>query len=162
MTRLKMTNASVIRRALCSLSVIVCVSAVMPGAAAAHHSTAMYNYGIKKEIVGTIRQFQWTNPHSFIQILVPNGRGGTEEWSIECGAIATMSMTGWTRDSIKRGDKVSISIAPLRDGSNGGTLRHLTLANGKVLHGAADNFKSDAAGRPSGINIPTLPRASPK
>ncbi|EIZ78204.1 hypothetical protein WSK_3225 [Novosphingobium sp. Rr 2-17] len=142
----------------CLVVVALCGMSVPTSPAFAHHSTAMYNYSLTKVLNGTVRQFQWTNPHSFIQIVVTNSKGKLEEWSIECGAPTTMSMTGWSRDSLKIGDKVKISLAPLRDGSNGGTLRHVTLANGKVLHGAADNLKSDALGRPSGINLPTLPK----
>lgn len=140
------------------LTIVAILGMSMPTSPAiAHHSTAMYNYSLTKVLSGTVRQFQWTNPHSFIQIVVTNSKGKREEWSIECGAPTTMSMTGWTRDSLKVGDKIKIALAPLRDGSNGGTLRYVTLANGKVLHGAADNLKSDSSGRPSGINLPTLP-----
>lgn len=143
---------------ICLVAVALCGMSIPTSPAFAHHSTAMYNYRLTKVLSGTVRQFQWTNPHSFIQIVVTNSKGKLEEWSIECGAPTTMSMTGWTRDSLKVGDKVKISVAPLRDGSNGGTLRHVTLSNGKVLHGAADNLKSDSLGRPSGIDLPTLPK----
>lgn len=129
--------------------------------AVAHHSTAMFDYSKDKKLNGVIRAFQWTNPHSFIQVLVPDEKGGQQEWSVECGTPTQMSMTGWTKDSLKPGDKVTISIAPLRDGTNGGTLRTATLPDGKVLRGAADNFKVDESGRPSGIDLPNLQRATP-
>lgn len=130
--------------------------------AVAHHSTAMFDYSKDKKLNGVIRAFQWTNPHSFIQVLVPDEKGGQQEWSVECGTPTQMSMTGWTKDSLKPGDKVTISIAPLRDGTNGGTLRTATLANGTVLRGAADNFKADESGNPTGIELPNLPRATSK
>lgn len=130
--------------------------------AVAHHSTAMFDYSKSKQLSGVVRAFQWTNPHSFIQVLVPDAQGKQQEWSVECGTPTQMAMTGWSKNSIKPGDKVTISIAPLRDGTNGGTLRTATLADGKVLRGAADNFQIDESGKPSGIDLPTLQRATPK
>jgi len=130
--------------------------------AVAHHSTAMFDYSKEKTLNGVVRAFQWTNPHSFIQVLVPNAQGVQQEWSIECGTPTQMALTGWSKESLKSGDKVTLSISPLRDGSNGGTLRTATLPDGKVLHGAAENFKIDDSGKPAGIALPSLQRTAPK
>lgn len=128
----------------------------------AHHSTAMFDYSKSKTLNGVVRVFQWTNPHSFIQVTVPDGKGGQQEWSIECGTPTQMALTGWSKTSLKHGDKVTVAIAPLRDGTNGGTLRTATLADGTVLRGAADNFKADESGNPTGMQLPSLPRATSK
>ena len=129
--------------------------------AAAHHSTAMFDYSKTTNLTGVVRDFQWSNPHSFIQVLVTDAQGAEREWSIECGTPTQMAMTGWSKDSLKRGDKVTISIAPLRDGTNGGTLRTAILADGKVLRGVADSFKVDESGIPK-LDLPSLERATPK
>jgi hypothetical protein len=141
------------------LLLAVMLSGIAP--AVAHHSTAMFDYSKEQKLTGTVRAFQWTNPHSFIQVLVADAQGVQHEWSIECGTPTQMAMTGWSKDSLKRGDKVTISISPLRDGTNGGTLRTATLADGKVLRGAADSFKIDGKGIP-GLDLPSLERATPK
>lgn len=132
------------------------------GPAVAHHSTSMFDYSKEKKLNGVVRNFQWTNPHSFIQVLVPDEQGVQQEWSVECGTPTQMAMTGWNKNSLKPGDKVTISIAPMRDGTNGGTLRTATFQDGKVLRGAADNFKVDESGKPAGIALPSLQRATPK
>jgi hypothetical protein len=129
--------------------------------AVAHHSTAMFDYSKEKKLTGTVRAFQWGNPHSFIQVLVSDAQGVQREWSIECGTPTQMEQTGWSKQSLKSGDKVTISFAPLRDGTNGGTLRTATLADGKMLRGGADAFKVDASGTPE-FGLPTLQRATPK
>ena len=144
---------------MCWLLVAGLLSGIAP--AVAHHSTAMFDYSKEKKLTGTVRAFQWSNPHSFIQVLVNDAQGVQHEWSIECGTPTQMAMTGWSKESLKRGDQVTISIAPLRDGTNGGTLRTATLANGKTLRGAADNFKVDESGTPD-LGLPTLQRATPK
>lgn len=131
--------------------------------AAGHHSTAMFDYSKNKTLTGVVRAFQWTNPHSFIQVLVPNEQGVQQEWSIECGTPTLMTRMGWSKDSLRSGDKVVVTIAPLRDGRPGGTLRRATLVSGKVLHGMADNLEADESGKPDlGLELPSLERAAPK
>jgi len=145
-------------RICCSLLVGL-LSGIAP--AVAHHSTAMFDYSKEKKLTGVVRAFQWSNPHSFIQVLVADAQGIQQEWSIECGTPTQMAMTGWSKDTLKRGDEVTISIAPLRDGTNGGTLRTAILADGKVLRGVADTFKVDGSGIPK-LDLPSLERATPK
>lgn len=129
--------------------------------ALAHHSTAMFDYSKEKKLSGIVRAFQWSNPHSFIQVLVNDAQGAPQEWSIECGTPTQMGMMGWSKESLKPGDKVALSIAPLRNGTNGGTLRTATLADGKTLRGTADIFKVDESGTPE-LGLPSLQRATPK
>lgn len=119
----------------------VCGVALL-GQAVAHHSTAMYDYTKSVTLTGTVRQFQWTNPHCFVQVIAPDEQGNEVEWAIETGTPLISARKGWTKNSLKPGDKVSLVISPLRDGANGGTLRTVTLADGKVLSGAAPDFGS--------------------
>lgn len=131
--------------------------------AAAHHSTAAYNYANDKTLTGVVRVFQWANPHSYIQLRVPDGKGGEQEWVVEMGSTAGQMRSGWTKNSVKPGDKVVVVVAPTRDGSPEGALKTLTLPNGKVLTSAANFIEADEKGTPELSNqLPTLQRATPK
>jgi hypothetical protein len=105
--------------------------------ASAHHSFAMFDRSKKITTVATITQFQWTNPHSWLEIDVPNSDGTTTHWSIECNSPNNLSRQGWHSNSVKPGDKVTIQFWPLRNGDKGGLFIALTLANGQVLDEAA-------------------------
>jgi len=101
--------------------------------AAAHHSAAMFDHTKTVKLVGTVVQFGWTNPHSWISIDVPNANGGTDRWSVECNSPNNLARQGWKSTSLKPGDKVTILIHPLRSGDKGGSFVSATLANGTVL-----------------------------
>jgi len=96
--------------------------------AAAHHSFAMYEPTKTLTFKGTVKSFQWTNPHVVVWILVqPEAGGAPQEWSIETTSPGVLTRTGWTRNSLKAGDRVSVTFSPLRDGSHGGGLNSVTL-----------------------------------
>jgi hypothetical protein len=82
----------------------------------------------------------------YIQLLIPKKDGGFDQWGVEIGAPAINVRLGWRKDSVKPGDKVSLDVAPARNGSNYGTLRTLTFDDGRSLHGVAASVKSDANG----------------
>ena len=82
-------------------------------------------------IEGTVKELQWTNPHIWLEIVADK----SEEWHFEGGPIAQLKNIGWSRDSLKPGDKVKLMIHPLRDGSKGGALMWVTLPNGMTLQG---------------------------
>ena len=131
------------------------------GMAVAHHSTAAYDYTKTVTLTGEVREFQWSNPHCYIQVLVSDANG-QREWSIESGTPSLSSRFGWTKESVKAGDKVTIVLAPMRDGTPAGTLRTITLPNGKVLRGAAANVNTDKEGTPDLVPVlPSLERATP-
>lgn len=96
--------------------------------AAAHHSFAMYEPTKTLTFKGTVKSFQWTNPHVVLWILVqPEGGGAAQEWSLETTSPGVLTRNGWTRQSLKAGDRVSVTLSPLRDGSRGGSLNSVTL-----------------------------------
>jgi hypothetical protein len=109
---------------------LIVISGLAGAAASAHHSFAMYDREHPVTIAGEVREFQWTNPHVWIQVLVPKPGGGTEEWSVECTSVNYLTRWGWTRRTLKPGDKVALKIYPLKDGSKGGSLAELTSING--------------------------------
>jgi hypothetical protein len=106
---------------------------VMALTTAAHHSYAMFDSTKRVSLVGKIREFRWTNPHSWIQIDVPNEQGGTDTWSVECGSPNDMARHGWRASTLKPGDQATIVINPLRNGDKGGRFVSVTLADGTVL-----------------------------
>ena len=99
----------------------------------AHHSAAMFDHEKVKELTGTIKEFQWKNPHVWIQVDVQNAAGAREEWSIEGGGPNSLSRNGWRPSTFKPGDAVSIRVNPMRDGSLGGTFIGAKLADGKTI-----------------------------
>jgi hypothetical protein len=106
------------------------------GAADAHHSFAMYDATKLVTITGTVKEFQWTNPHAILWVYVdPEKTGKTELWSFELSTSpGPLSRLGWTKHSLGPGDKVAVEINPLRDGQHGGSLKKATLvATGQVL-----------------------------
>lgn len=105
--------------------------------AGAHHSYAMFDMHREVNLEGTVRAFQWTNPHVWIDIVV-NDRttGKAENWSIEGKGPVQLVGDGWRRDSIKPGDKVSMVIHPLKQGTHGGSLLKV-LVNGKEIGASA-------------------------
>jgi len=130
-----------------------------------HHSTAMFDYAKTESVTGTVKDFQWTNPHSYIQVLVPDGKGGHTEWSIEIGTPTHMARLGWSKQSLKPGDQVTISFAPMKDGSHAGTVKTATLADGRVLVGQNSELTPAGPGPARGTApplFPTLERATPK
>jgi hypothetical protein len=84
----------------------------------AHHSGAMYDSQRTATLQGTVRIFQWSNPHCWVQLLVPRD-GVTQEWSVEMGSTAELYRSGWRPGTVKPGDKMTIAVHPMRDGSPG-------------------------------------------
>ena len=104
---------------------------VMP--AFAHHSFAMFDMSKSVTLEGTIKQFDWTNPHTFVWVNVVNGKGETETWGIEGQSPNFLGRRGWSKNTVKPGDKVSVVISPLKDGRTGGMFRSMTLPTGKMI-----------------------------
>ena len=100
--------------------------------AAAHHSFAMFDQKKVMTLEGTVHEFQWTNPHAFIELDVQGG-GKTIRWSIELNSPNNLKRQGWNRTALKAGDKVTLRMNPLRDGHPGGLFLDVRLPGGKVL-----------------------------
>ena len=104
------------------------------GAAVAHHSTAMFDMQHTVTVTGTVTQFDWTNPHTFIFMEVMNTATGTSEsWSVEGMSPNYLSRNGWTRHTLKPGDKIGMEVHLLKDGRKGGFCSTVTLPDGKKL-----------------------------
>ena len=103
------------------------------GAAFAHHSFAMFDADQRVTLLGTVKEFQWTNPHAWIFLMVPNHDGQLEQWAIELGGPGQLARQGWTPKTLAPGTDVKMMIHPLRDGTNGGQFMGLTLPDGTQL-----------------------------
>ena len=115
-----------LKRASMGAVLAAVVGAASP--AAAHHSFAMYEPTKTLTFKGTVKSFQWTNPHVILWVLVqPETGGAPQEWSLETTSPGVLTRNGWTRQSLKAGDRVSVTFSPLRDGSHGGGLNSVTL-----------------------------------
>jgi hypothetical protein len=119
MNRLRLTLFGALF-ALCALPVV------------AHHSAAMFDSSKTVTLQGTVKSFQWVNPHCFIQLTVPEQRG-TVEWSIEMGAPSNLFRSGWRQSTVRPGQQVSIVIHPVRDESRGGLFVSGTAEDGSPL-----------------------------
>jgi len=93
----------------------------MAGAAMAHHSFAVYDHTKTLTLSGTVTKFQWTNPHAYIELDVPDAKGAVKHYSIECTSINMMQRNGWRSNMIKFGDKVKAVVSPLSSGEPGGS-----------------------------------------
>src|SRR5436853_4026642 len=108
-------------------------SSAMPAPAAAHHSFAMFDADKTVTMNGTVKEFEWTNPHSWLRVMIDDSSGKSLQWAIEMGSPAQQARVGWKPDSVKAGDKVSVTIHPLKDGSRGGQFMSAVLPNGQKL-----------------------------
>jgi hypothetical protein len=112
---------------------LAAAASVLCGPALAHHSGNMFER--EKEVVlkGTVKEFQWTNPHIWIQVNVAGPAGTVEEWSVEGGSPNLVGRQGWKRTSFKPGDKVSVTVHPLKDGRKGGSFVSAAWDDGRTL-----------------------------
>jgi hypothetical protein len=115
------------------LTSLLVTSLFLSGAAFAHHSFAMFDQSKTVTLKGTVTEFQWTNPHAFIHIEVPNGSSGKQQWQVELNSPNNLKRQGWKSTSVKAGDEVTLILNPLRDGTRGGLFVAVTLPDGKVL-----------------------------
>jgi hypothetical protein len=118
---------------------LLLTAVIAPAIAGAHHSTAMFERDARVTLTGVIKEFQWTNPHAWIQVVAPGPDGKPADWSIECNSPNTLSRQGWKPSTFKPGDKVVIVANPMKDGTHAGLLITVTLADGRVLGPGAES-----------------------
>ena len=114
----------------------------------AHHSFAMFDRTKQVTLKGTVREFQWTNPHAFIHVQVPAADGSSDTWQVELNSPNNLKRQGWKSSTLKAGDNVTVVLNPLKDGSKGGLFVTITLPDGSVL---ADSTRTRGGGA---INVP--------
>jgi hypothetical protein len=112
-------------------SVVMAVAVVAP--ALAHHSPAAFDRTKKVTLVGTVKEFRWQNPHTWIELEVPDEKGKQVVWGVELTSPTYLIRAGWKSNIIKPGDKVTIVVNPVRSGEPSGIFVSLTLADGREL-----------------------------
>jgi hypothetical protein len=100
--------------------------------ATAHHSFAMFDMAKTIKVEGTVKDFQWTNPHVWIEVIATTPEG-SKQYSVEGTAIRVLKGAGWKFNSLKPGDKVTVVMNPLRSGEPGGSLVSVSLPDGRTL-----------------------------
>jgi hypothetical protein len=133
------------RAAVCGSIVFTVLVAVAP--VHGHHSFAMFDTAARVTLTGVVTSFEWTNPHAYIELDVPDGPNGTKHWTIELGSTSILMRGGWKFNTLKKGDKVTAVVSPLRNGEPGSLLSRITLPDGRVL---GNGGPPPAAGGPAG------------
>ena len=117
------------------MTVSLVLALLIAAVAYAHHSGAGIDRTKTVTVDGTVKQFKWGNPHSWLEVEVPNSKGGVDLWNFEMNPPAYLVQSGWKSTSVKMGDKVKVSARPFINGDPGGIFVSVTLANGQVLAG---------------------------
>jgi hypothetical protein len=103
-------------------------------------------------LVGVVKDWQWVNPHTWLQLNVTDASGKVTEWSIEGRSPNVLKRRGWSKNMVKKGDKVSVAVYPLKTGAPGGAIASVTLANGVAMNAdtptAADPAEETRRGQP--------------
>ena len=131
------------------LCALLAASVAAVPTASAHHSYAMFDANNLVTRDATVKEFQWTNPHSWLQVMIVDDKGIAQEWSLELGPLVVLHRWGWKPRSLNPGDKVKVSLNPLRDGSHGGRLMTIILPGGETLSGQGPPQLHAAGASPS-------------
>ncbi len=112
-------------RSLCAAALLWVAAGLAP--AHAHHSFAMFDFSKTVTITGTVKEFQWTNPHVILWVNAEGAAGESPAvWSLELTSPGNLTRGGWDRKALNAGDKVSVDLNPLRNGNHGGALVKVT------------------------------------
>lgn len=103
-----------------ALSAAAAVAMIAP--AQAHHSFALFDVTRTVELEGTVKSFEWTNPHSWVRLEVTGPQNTTKEWLIELPPAGTLAREGWNRNFVKAGERIVVHVNPLKSGGKAGSL----------------------------------------
>jgi Family of unknown function (DUF6152) len=101
-----------------------------------HHSNVAFEVTKIITVTGVVKEFRWANPHTWIGLIVDDGKGGKVEWSIEGRAPGVLIRSGWTKNSLKPGETITVDMSPAKDGSKTGLVARVTKADGTILANA--------------------------
>jgi hypothetical protein len=128
----------------CCLSAAMLISFAIP--AAAHHSFAMFDRDKTVEMQGTVKDFQWTNPHSFLDVYVDDLKGGAPVlWTLEFGAVHNLANQGWKPKTLLPGEKILFTLHPAKNGGPYGQALSVILPNGTVMQAIQGLLPGDLA-----------------
>jgi hypothetical protein len=121
-------------RSLPAALAAACLGLAAP--AFAHHSFNMFALDKTVTITGTVKDYQFKMPHVWFYMLVPDKTGATEQWGFECHSPNLIARKGWNINTLKAGDKISVVMHPMKDGTPAGSVAYVTLADGRTLWNA--------------------------
>lgn len=130
MERMK-TNKTLRLIGLAGLAILLSVVPML-----AHHAFSAFDMSKTTTVSGAVKEFQWINPHSWIQLMVTDASGPAVEWSVEMGSPSSLVRQGWKPKTLKPGDQITINMHPLRDGRPGGSLVSAMLPDGTRIGGS--------------------------
>lgn len=107
--------------------------AILSPTASAHHSNAMFDSEQEVTVQGIVREFQWNNPHAYIQVVATNEDGTEVEWSMEMGAPMYLYARGWRPRTLRPGSEIIVRANPLRNGDPGGVVLDVTDKDGNQI-----------------------------
>ena len=114
-------------------SALAAMTSLLATATLAHHSIASFNRDNPVVVEGTVKKFHLANPHAWIFVVVPTEQGATEEWALEGTAGAGLLRAGYTKYTLKPGERVRLLVAPRRDGKPGGEWTRIISVDGKPM-----------------------------
>jgi hypothetical protein len=117
----------------CVIGAAALAAAALP--AFAHHSYAEFANDKTVTVTGTLKEFQWTNPHSWLLVMVPNAKGVPEQWALELNSVSMLAAKGWKPKTVLPGDKISVTFHPMKNGTRAGSSISVKLPSGKVMGG---------------------------
>jgi hypothetical protein len=121
-----------------AIALFLAVTLAVSGTAA-HHSLAPYDVAEVKTVEGTVKTFDWSNPHVRLNVLVPDGKGSSTEWEFEGSSVGRLSSTGFRKDSVAPGDIITVAYNPRRDHTLGGFFVAIKMDDGTTLR--TDRFR---------------------
>jgi len=136
------------------------IAALISTSVYAHHSAAGIDRTKSVTVEGTVKNFKWGNPHSWLEVEVANSRGGTDIWNFEMNPPAYLVRSGWKSTSVKAGDKVKVTGRPFMNGDPGGIFVSLTFPDGQVLGAGAQ--PSQLTQQPAQPGQPAQPPQAPQ
>ena len=112
---------------------VVAAALLAPAPAASHHSNVAYEVTKVITITGVVKSFEWVNPHTWLTVVVDDGKGGKVEWACEGRAPGILGRAGWSRTVLKPGETVTVDMSPAKDGSKVSIIARVTKADGSIL-----------------------------
>lgn len=116
-----------------AIGTVIVIGGLAAGMAQAHHSPAIFDQTREIELRGTVTEFEWASPHSWIRLDVISDQGFAENWSVEMGPPTYIVRGGWTETTVQTGDAVTIVANPIRSGLTTAKFVSITLSSGRRL-----------------------------
>ena len=115
-------------------AVLVCAAPAM-----SHHSNSAYQVEKVLTVTGIVKEWKWSNPHTWLYLTVTDENGGKVEWALEGRAPGVLGRAGWDRSVLKAGEKVTVHMSPAKDGSHVGIIARVTKEDGTILGNGGPN-----------------------